>query len=145
MAILAEYPDGTVSPGSSAFIGGSADASCIALGSAVGIPALLLIPVALATEVNIPGLAPFVEDVSTRIGEVNAELQKSVGIFNPQIAQVVRDFNAQLDSVRGAREALGVAGIIAAALILSTVVYDACGPEDGSSTSSASSDGSSES
>ncbi|MEX3505643.1 hypothetical protein [Corynebacterium sp. LK2510] len=123
MAVLAEYPDGTVSPGSSAFIGGSADASCIALGWAVAIPALLLVPVVLATEINIPGLTPFVKDVNTQIAEVNA----------------------QLDSVRGAREALGVAGVIAAALILSTVVYDACGPEDGSSTSSASSDGSSES
>ncbi|SDL84979.1 Rib/alpha/Esp surface antigen repeat-containing protein [Corynebacterium mycetoides] len=180
---------------------GSADTRCVAVGSSVGIPVLLLVPVALATTVNIPGLTPLVDDISTRIGELNTELQKSVGIYNPQISQAVRDFNArigehntelqksvgiynpqisqavrdfnarigehntelqksvgiynpqisqavrdfnaQLDSIKGAREALGVAGIIAAALLLTSALDAACGPGEGASSSTASSEGSS--
>ncbi|MDY5785083.1 hypothetical protein [Corynebacterium sp.] len=117
--------------------GSSVDANCVAVAAAAGIPALLLIPFALGIELDIPGVAPLTRDLQPRLTQANTELQKALGIHNPQLAQIARDFNAQVNSVVHSREVRRAAGAVAA-LVLAGAVAGACAPGGGSSTSSAS-------
>lgn len=45
--------------------GGSSDVRCVQAAATVGIPLLALLPIGLATQVNIPGLTPLVADAQT--------------------------------------------------------------------------------
>lgn len=56
---------------------------CIAAGLGIGLPLLLLAPLGLATQVNLPGASQWQESISRQLAEANTELQKRVGLYNP--------------------------------------------------------------
>lgn len=117
--------DTQVEPGST-----SSDGRCLATTSAVALPLILLAPLALATQVNIPGLTPLVEQAQASLAAANTELQKNLGIFNPELARLVHEANAG--------QLLGAAGAIALALAGTGIIVNACA--GGSSLSSGSSE-----
>ncbi|QNE90357.1 putative Ig domain-containing protein [Corynebacterium incognita] len=112
--------------------GGSSDMGCVAVGSAIGIPLVLLAPLALAGDLNIPGVG----NVSGNIERLNTNMQKQLGIHNPQLAGMAADLESKLNGYGtntgqvfgGAAALLLGAGAIAA-------LASACGgSSDGSST-----------
>lgn len=108
----------------------SSDGRCLATASAVALPLIFLAPLALATQVNIPGLTPLVEQAQASLAAANTELQKNLGIFNPELARLVHEANAG--------QLLGAAGTIALALAGTGIIVNACA--GGSSLSSGSSE-----
>ncbi|AIT62342.1 Rib/alpha-like domain-containing protein [Corynebacterium doosanense] len=96
---------------------------------AAGLPLLLLIPVGLATELNISGLSPIIDEIERQAAQVNAQLQQQAGIYNPEVARFVEQYN---DEIRAA-------ALVAAGLLVVSYLAASCSP-DGSSTSSTSSD-----
>ena len=115
---------------------------CLATGLGVGIPLLFLIPVGLASQLNIPGLKEFVAPIDGQIQALNTQLQKQAGIFQGPLAGQAAAFDAQLKrfGINANTIALVAAGALAIGLIA-----DACTPGAGSSddSSDGSSDGSS--
>ena len=111
---------------------------CLATGLGVGIPLLFLIPVGLASQLNIPGLKEFVAPIDGQIQALNTQLQKQAGIFQGPLAGQAAAFDAQLKrfGINANTIALVAAGALAIGLIA-----DACTPGAGSSDGS--SDGSS--
>lgn len=64
--------------------------------SAVGVstlPLLLLVPVALATQIRIPGLEQLQWQASQQIAEANTRLQQSLGIYQEDAARAAAQFN----------------------------------------------------
>ncbi|MDY5785543.1 Rib/alpha-like domain-containing protein [Corynebacterium sp.] len=119
--------------------GGSVDGSsvsdrCVAAATTVGLPLLFLIPLGFATELNIPGLSPVITQVQRQIGQINTELQRSLGMFEPNTAQFVQQINAQLNQYSQAFRGLA---LVAAGLLAGAYVFDNC--VDGGSSSSSSS------
>ncbi|OEX94695.1 hypothetical protein A0K93_09065 [Corynebacterium sp. BCW_4722] len=96
---------------------------CLAASLGFGLPLIALIPIGLATQMAIPGLTPVVEELSVKLENANANIQRQLGIFNPQSAVRVAEINAQLRKVGldvasvGAGLALIAAGILAGTLI----------------------------
>ena len=110
---------------------------CIAVSVGFGLPLIALVPIGLALSASIPGLTPVVEQVSNQIQRVNSELQRQLGVFNPEAARMsaqldatLRQFGLGTAQVGSALAAL-VIGITAAASIAS-----ACTPGGGSSIDS---------
>lgn len=66
----------------------------ILAGLAVGLPLLFLIPGGLASQIKVPGLSPFIEQISSQLGKANIELLKHLGIYNPAIAKQLAGINA---------------------------------------------------
>ncbi|MFR9853913.1 hypothetical protein ACL1IW_04345 [Corynebacterium striatum] len=66
----------------------------ILAGLAVGLPLLFLIPGGLASQIKVPGLSPFIEQISSQLGKANIELLKQLGIYNPAIAKQLAGINA---------------------------------------------------
>ena len=112
---------------------------CLATGLGAGIPLLFLIPVGLASQLNIPGLKEFVAPIDAQIQALNTQLQKQAGIFQGPLAGQAAAFDAQLK--RFGLNAGSIALIAAGALAIG-LIADACTPDAGSSDGS--SDGSSE-
>ena len=107
---------------------------CIAVSVGFGLPLIALVPIGLALSASIPGLTPVVEQVSNQIQRANSELQRQLGVFNPEAARMsaqldatLRQFGLSTAQVGSALAAL-VIGITAAASIAS-----ACTPGNGSS------------
>ena len=105
----------------------------MATGLGVGIPLLFLIPVGLASQLNIPGLKDFVAPIDSQIQALNTQLQKQAGVFNGPLAGQVAGIDAQLKrfGINGSTLALVAAGALAIGLIA-----DACAPGAGSSNGS---------
>ncbi|WJY83601.1 C protein alpha-antigen precursor [Corynebacterium cystitidis DSM 20524] len=110
---------------------------CVATALGFGLPLLALVPIGLASQLSIPGLSPLVGQVNARIQEINTQLQAQVGVLDPKLAAFVADINAALGSVapQAGKIASGIA-IVAAGLLVGSVIYDACSPEDSSTSSS---------
>ncbi|MBE7339249.1 Rib/alpha-like domain-containing protein [Corynebacterium aurimucosum] len=131
--------DDTGKPDDSSDWDGSSDLSskenerCLATGLGVGIPLLFLIPVGLASQLNIPGLKDFVAPIDSQIQALNTQLQKQAGVFNGPLAGQVAGIDAQLKrfGINGSTLALVAAGALAIGLIA-----DACAPGAGSSNGS---------
>ena len=107
---------------------------CIAVSVGFGLPLIALVPLGLAMSMSIPGLTPVVEQVSNQIQRANSELQRQLGVFNPEAARMsaqldatLRQFGLSTAQVGSALAAL-IIGITAAASIAS-----ACTPGNGSS------------
>lgn len=94
--------------------------ACIATGLAMGLPLLLLIPAALGSQLQIPGM--------DMVAKFNTDMQQKMGIFNPELA-------GQLDAMGGAgKVAGGVGAAVVAALGIAGAVYLANNCSAGSST-----------
>ena len=109
---------------------------CINTGLGIGIPLLFLIPVGLASQMNIPGLSEFVAPINKQIQDLNTRLQQQAGVFNGPLADQVNGINAQLKRF-GAdyQQAAGAVALIAAGALAIGLLADACAPgaDEGSS------------
>ena len=107
---------------------------CAATAVGFGLPLLALIPIGLATQMQIPGLSDFAAQANAQIQAANTQIQQQAGLFNPQLAaqvdavnQQLGKFGADLGTVAG-----GLA-LIAAGILAGTLIYDNCSPNGGSS------------
>ena len=148
------YPDGSkdnvdvnVTVGKPDNTGGSSDGSgssdlssnqrCINTGLGVGIPLLFLIPVGLASQMNIPGLSDFVAPINKQIRDLNTQLQKQAGVFNGPLAGKMAGIDAQLKRFGvDHQQAAGAVALIAAGALAIGLIADACAPGGGSSNGS---------
>lgn len=98
----------------------------------VGLPLLALIPLGLLATTGVPAIEPAIREFNAQIESVNIELQKQLGIFNPQMAAQVAQLNEQLrefgmNMVTGAAVLVIVPALIAGTIL--TAKY--CTPGDG--------------
>jgi len=120
---------------------------CAPAAAGLGLPLLFLLPIGLASQMNIPGFSPLVKQVSAQIdginrqlGQKNAALQKQLGIFNGPLAKQASQIDLMLKKVSpeagriGGGIALAAAGALALGLLINS-----CAPGAGSSSSSGSS------
>lgn len=105
--------------------GSSPTDRCLSAGLSVGLPLLFLIPVGLATELNIPGLSPIIDEIERQAAQLNTQFQQQAGIYNPDLARFAERYN---DEIRAG-------ALIAAGLLVATYLASNCSPS-GSSTSS---------
>ena len=110
---------------------------CLATGLGVGIPLLFLIPVGLASQMNIPGLSDFVAPINKQIRDLNTQLQKQAGVFNGPLAGKMAGIDAQLKRFGvDHQQAAGAVALIAAGALAIGLIADACAPGAGSSNGS---------
>lgn len=109
---------------------------CVATTLGFGLPLIALLPIGLATQIDLPGLTPIANEVSARLEQMNSQIQQQLGVFNPQMAGQVAEVNARLKEV-GADLAMVAAGIalIAAGILAGTLIYDNCAPGGGFNSS----------
>ena len=107
---------------------------CVATSLGFGLPLLALIPLGLASQMEIPGLSNVVADANAQLQAANTQIQQQLGLFNPEIAAQVDAANKQLAQF-GADLGTVAAGLalIAAGILAGTLIYDNCSPEGGSS------------
>ena len=117
---------------------------CAPAAAGLGLPLLFLLPIGLASQMNIPGFSPLVKQVSAQIdginrqlGQQNAALQKQLGIYNGPLAKQANRIDLMLKKVSpeagriGGGVALAAAGALALGLLINS-----CAPGAGSSSSS---------
>ena len=107
---------------------------CVATSVGFGLPLIALLPLGLATQIEIPGLSDFAAQANAQIQNANTQLQQQLGIFNPQLAAQVEGLNNQLGQY--GTDIATVAGglaLIAAGILAGTIIYDNCTPGGGSS------------
>ena len=120
---------------------------CAPAAAGLGLPLLFLLPIGLASQMNIPGFSPLVKQVSAQIdginrqlGQQNVALQKQLGIYNGPLAKQASQIDLMLKKVSpeagriGGGIALAAAGALALGLLINS-----CAPGAGSSSSSSSS------
>ncbi|MDK8824254.1 YPDG domain-containing protein, partial [Corynebacterium coyleae] len=107
---------------------------CVATSVGFGLPLIALLPLGLATQIQIPGLSEFVAQANAQVQNANTQIQQQLGIFNPQLAAQVEAINGQLAQY-GTDLATVAAGLalIAAGILAGTIIYDNCSPKGGSS------------
>ena len=98
------------------------------------VAAVALAPLAVADQVEIPGLTPLVRQAQQAMQETNTRLQQGSGIDNPEIAAAVEQFTDALGP--DAARLVGGAGALALGLVAVSVVADACTPGGSSDLSS---------
>ena len=76
-------------------------AKCYAGMGAAGVPMLLALPVAMMSDLNIPGLA-----------ELNTQIQRTIGIYNPEAAKWMADNRGMFSAATGVLTAAGVLGML---------------------------------
>ena len=117
---------------------------CAPAAAGVGLPLLFLLPIGLASQMNIPGFSPLVKQVAAQIdginrqlGQQNTALQKQLGIYNGPLAKQASQIDMMLKKVSpeagriGGGVALAAAGALALGLLINS-----CAPGAGSSSSS---------
>ena len=109
---------------------------CVATSLGFGLPLIALLPIGLATQIDLPGVTPIVNEVSARLDLANSQIQQQMGIFNPQLAGQMADINNHLKGI-GADLSMVAAGIalIAAGILAGTLIYDNCSPDGGFTSS----------
>ncbi|WPJ93620.1 YPDG domain-containing protein [Corynebacterium sp. UMB2355A] len=102
---------------------------CVASAVGFGLPLIALLPLGLASQIQIPVLSDVAAQVDAQLQAVNTRIQQQAGIFNPEMARQAEQINAQLRTV-GADLGMVAAGIvlIAAGILAGTVIYDNCNP-----------------
>ena len=108
---------------------GSSDARCVQAATTVGIPLLALLPIGLATQVNIPGLSPMVANAQAQLQSFNTDIQQQSGIHDPNTSRFMAQVNAELQK-HGATvgQAVGAAALIAIGGLVGKYLYDSCVP-----------------
>ena len=109
--------------------------ACAASAVGFGLPLIALLPLGLASQIQIPVLSDLSGQVEAQLQAANTRIQQQAGIFNPEMARQAERINAQLRTV-GADLGMVVAGIalIAAGVLAGTFIYDACKPGGPSSS-----------
>lgn len=79
----------------------SAWAKCYAGISAAGVPMLMALPLALMSDLNIPGL-----------NHLNVQIQRTIGVYNPQAAKWMNDNRGLFKAATGVLTAAGVLGML---------------------------------
>ncbi|GAB2502789.1 hypothetical protein CATRI_00965 [Corynebacterium atrinae] len=130
---LFTVPIGEVEPETPVTPGGSSDGKCVATVAGIGLPLLLLIPLAMGDQLNIPGLSQFTHQAQKAVQDANTQLQRGLGIENPEIMRLVDQINQQIGP-DGRRIAGGV-GAAALILLVLGLVSDACGSRSSLSSS----------
>ncbi|WP_210384743.1 Ig-like domain-containing protein, partial [Corynebacterium sp. HMSC055D05] len=108
---------------------------CVATSVGFGLPLIALLPIGLATQLEIPGLSDFAAQANAQIQNFNTQIQQQMGIFNPQVASQVDAINAKLGQY--GTDIATVAGglaLIAAGILAGTIIYDNCSPNGGGSS-----------
>ncbi|WP_371441227.1 hypothetical protein, partial [Corynebacterium sp. HMSC036D02] len=135
-----EKPSGSSDGSGSSDLSSKPNQRCINTGLGVGIPLLFLIPVGLASQMNIPGLKDFVAPINKQIRDLNTQLQKQAGVFNGPLAGKMAGIDAQLKRFGvDHQQAAGAVALIAAGALAIGLIADACAPGAGSSNGSSSS------
>ena len=135
-----EKPSGSSDGSGSSDLSSKPSERCINTGLGVGIPLLFLIPVGLASQMNIPGLKDFVAPINKQIRDLNTQLQKQAGVFNGPLAGKMAGIDAQLKRFGvDHQQAAGAVALIAAGALAIGLIADACAPGAGSSNGSSSS------
>ncbi|OFT57775.1 hypothetical protein HMPREF3151_06595 [Corynebacterium sp. HMSC05H05] len=108
---------------------------CVATSLGFGLPLLALIPLGLASQMEIPGLSNVVADANAQLQAANTRIQQQLGLFNPEIAAQVDAANRQLAQF-GTDIGTVAAGLalIAAGILAGTLIYDNCSPNGGGSS-----------
>lgn len=108
---------------------------CLATSLGFGVPLLALIPVGLATQVELPGLSSMIGDVNAQLQAANTQIQEQLGLFNPEVAVQVGAINKQLAQYGTDLGTVAVAlSLIAAGILAGTIIYDNCSPEGATSS-----------
>lgn len=129
-------PEQPEAPKSSSALTDEQRGRCIATGLGLGLPLLALVPIALASQVAIPGLPPVIQEVSARFQDANTALQQQLGVFQPQFAGQIDDINAQLKVFGADLTKVGTAlAVVAAAILAGTLLFDACDTNGGFNSS----------
>lgn len=76
-------------------------AKCYAGIGATGVPMLLALPLALMSDLNIPGL-----------GQLNTQIQRTIGIYNPEAAKWMAENRGLFSAATGVLTAAGVLGML---------------------------------
>ncbi|MCQ4614364.1 YPDG domain-containing protein [Corynebacterium pseudogenitalium] len=102
---------------------------CVASAVGFGLPLIALLPLGLASQIQIPVLSDVAAQVDAQLQAVNTRIQQQAGIFNPEMARQAEQINAQLRAVGGdlGMVAAGIV-LIAAGILAGTVIYDNCNP-----------------
>lgn len=100
-----------------------------------GIPLLALIPLGIATQANIPGLEGIQARIGDQIRDMNTQLQKQAGVFNPEAARTAAQFNDQLRRLGAdyGQVAGGLAVLALGITAISTIAVN-CAPTEGGSS-----------
>ncbi|MDY6049988.1 MAG: Rib/alpha-like domain-containing protein [Corynebacterium sp.] len=104
----------------------SVNGKCVGALVGLGVPLLLLLPLGLLTQVRIPGLEGLAAQINGQIAEINTQVQKSLGIFDEQMAAAAGGVQIP------ARELATVGGILAAmtiGLLIADAVAQECAPD----------------
>ena len=117
---------------------------CAPAAAGVGLPLLFLLPIGLASQMNIPGFSPLVKQVSAQIdginrqlGQQNVALQKQLGIYNGPLAKQASQIDMMLKKVSPEAGRIGGGVVLAAAGALALgLLINSCAPGAGSSSSS---------
>ena len=108
---------------------------CVATSLGFGLPLLALIPLGLASQMEIPGLSNVVADASAQLQAANTRIQQQLGLFNPEIAAQVDAANRQLAQFgTDIGTVAGGLALIAAGILAGTLIYDNCSPNGGGSS-----------
>ena len=107
---------------------------CVATSVGFGLPLIALLPIGLATQLEIPGLSDIAAQANAQIQNANTQMQRQLGVFNPQLASQVDAINSQLARYgTDIGTVLGGLALIAAGILAGTIIYDNCSPNGGSS------------
>ncbi|MDK8824251.1 YPDG domain-containing protein [Corynebacterium coyleae] len=107
---------------------------CVATSVGFGLPLIALLPIGLATQLEIPGLSDIAAQTNAQIQNFNTQMQRQLGVFNPQLASQVDAINSQLARYgTDIGTVLGGLALIAAGILAGTIIYDNCSPNGGSS------------
>ncbi|WP_168161634.1 hypothetical protein, partial [Corynebacterium sp. HMSC08D02] len=108
---------------------------CVASAVGFGLPLIALLPLGLASQIQIPVLSDVAAQVDAQLQAANTRIQQQAGIFNPEMARQAEQINAQLRAVGGdlGMVAAGIV-LIAAGILAGTVIYDNCNPNGSKSS-----------
>lgn len=124
---------------------------CIAAITTTTLPLLLLLPIGLATQMDIPGMEGVKARVSEQINSINRQitssndrLQREIGAYNGPLASQAREFNAMLrDNGELVGQIAGGIAMAAAGILAVSWAVNACVGEESATSSFDTSSGSS--
>ncbi|PLA12614.1 YPDG domain-containing protein [Corynebacterium riegelii] len=103
---------------------------CIASALGFGLPMIALLPLGLASQVDVPGLTPIANELSARLEQANSQIQQQIGVYNPQMAGQVAEINARLKSVGADLFTVATSlALITAGILTGTMIYNNCVPD----------------